>query len=393
MISAMRALVVAYVALLPYQLQAADRLNFAPADCLLLLIVIFAAGAFRYRPPVWTPWHFGIALIVCIGALVTAIRFGTIERYELVNKCAGLALPLLSYLAITSCVTEWSHVRLVLRAFVYGVVIENAFAVAVFLAAYFFGISNPFARYGGLRLSGTLLDPNAYGGLLVAALVISEGASDGPAPLVAGPYLWITRLTLGLGILFTFSRSAWVALGSALLVLCAVRTRMAARFVFAGLVGLPCLFVAMGPRFLPIFETMASRPKQVEGRFELIHSALTAFSSHPFLGGGLGSFRLGEGEIAHNTAMWFLADFGIVGLFVMAGFLGWFFVKIWHVYQVAPLSERPVALGLLLAHAAMLGLAMGIEAFYQRPWWMIFGLIAASYSLTLRCPCRAQQVS
>jgi hypothetical protein len=31
----------------------------------------------------------------------------------------------------------------------------------------------------------------------------------------------------------------------------------------------------------------------------------------------------------------------------------------------------------------MFGLAMGIEAFYQRHWWMLLGLIAASYSLTL----------
>jgi O-antigen ligase len=129
---------------------------------------------------------------------------------------------------------------------------------------------------------------------------------------------------------------------------------------------------------------MASRPKQVEGRFELIHSALDAFVSHPLLGGGLGSFRMGRGEISHNTAMWFLADFGIAGLIVVAGFIGWFFVKARQAYRVAPLSEQPLVLGILLGHAAMVGLAMGIEAFYQRPWWMIFALIASSCCLTLR---------
>ena len=41
-------------------------------------------------------------------------------------------------------------------------------------------------------------------------------------------------------------------------------------------------------------------------------------------------------------------------------------------------------LALLLAHTAMFGLAMGIEAFYQRHWWLVLGLIASSYSLTLR---------
>jgi hypothetical protein len=82
--------------------------------------------------------------------------------------------------------------------------------------------------------------------------------------------------------------------------------------------------------------------------------------------------------------MWFLADFGIVGLAVLSGFLGWFFAKGWFAYRSAPASGRPLVLALLLAHAAMLGLAMGIEAFYQRHWWLVLGLIASSYSLALR---------
>jgi hypothetical protein len=379
----MRALVLAYVALLPYQLEVGDRLNFAPADLLLLLALLFAPGALKYRGPAWSAWHLSIAMTVCAGALVSALRFGVIQRYELVNKCAGLFLPLLSYAVITSHVASWSDLRQVLRVFVYGVVFENAIAVSGFLTSYFYGISNPFTRYG-YRLSGTLLDPNAYGGLLVVALVICEGASYGPAPLIGCPQIWIARLTLGLGILFTFSRSAWVAFGFALLVLCVVRTRMAVRLILAGMTAAPCLFFLMGPRFLPVFETMASRPKQVQGRFDLIHSALTAFTAHPLFGGGIGSFRLGEGEIAHNTAMWFLADFGIIGLFALLGFLSWFFVKAWHAYRFAPSAEQPVVLGLLLAHAAMVGLAMGIEAFYQRPWWTVFALIASGYCLTQR---------
>jgi hypothetical protein len=129
---------------------------------------------------------------------------------------------------------------------------------------------------------------------------------------------------------------------------------------------------------------MASRPKQVQGRFDLINSALTDFAAHPLMGGGLGSFRLGEKEIAHNTAMWFLADFGILGLLALMTFIGWFFIRAWHTYQRAPPREQPIALGMLLAHVSMLGLAMGIEAFYQRVWWMVLALIAAGSCLTLQ---------
>ena len=139
-----------------------------------------------------------------------------------------------------------------------------------------------------------------------------------------------------------------------------------------------------------MFEEMASRPKQVQGRFDLIHSALQAFTLHPFLGGGIGSFRLGEGEIAHNSAMWFLADFGVAGLTMLLGFLGWFYAKGWFAYRWAPAREQSIVLALLLAHTAMFGLAMGIEAFYQRHWWLVLGLIASSYFLAQR---RANQVA
>jgi putative inorganic carbon (hco3(-)) transporter len=376
-------LVAGYVALLPFQFQVATGVNFAPADCFMLLVLLLAAGQLKYRKAAWSIWHFGIPALFAVGSLVAAVRFGALDQYELLNKDAGLLLPFLSYAAITSSINSWEDLRRILRVFTLSVALQNILCVGGFLAAYFFGVVNPFTRYAGQRLSGMLIDPNAYGGLLVAALVICEGASMGQAPLFRGPTLWLCRVTLGMGLLFTFSRSAWMGLGLAFLLLSAIQTRTAVRLVLAGALGAPCLLLLMGNRFIPIFEVMASRPKQVQGRFDLIHNAYQAFAGHPFLGGGIGSFRLGEGEIAHNTAMWFLADFGIVGLTVLLGFVGWFFAKGWFAYRLAPLRTQPLVLALILAHTAMFGLAMGIEAFYQRHWWVVLGLIASSYSLTI----------
>src|SRR5262249_35425702 len=159
-----------------------------------------------------------------------------------------------------------------------------------------------------------------YGGLLVAAFVIAEGASWGPDPLFKGKTLWFVRLSLSLGILFTFSRSAWVALGLSLMLLSLLRARIVVRLVVSAAIRSPFLLLLMGSHFLPVFETMASRPKQVQERFDLIEVALQTFVRHPFLGGGLGSVRLAAGEIAHNTAMWFLGDFGLAGLAVLLVF-------------------------------------------------------------------------
>jgi hypothetical protein len=384
-------LVAGYVALLPYLFEVGNRLNFAPADCFLLLVILLATAQLKYRRSAWTIWHVAILLIFAFGSLVAALRFGELDRYELFNKDAGLLLPFLSYAAITSAVDDWDDLRRILRIFTVSVVAENILAIGGFMAAYFFGVTTPFTRYEGLRLSGMLLDPNAYGGLLVVALVICEVASWGQAPLLKKPTLWLSRVTLALGILFTFSRSAWLGLSLALLFLFVIRPAIALRPVLAGVVTAPGLVLLMGRRFLPLFEELASRPKQVQQRFDLIHQALEAFTLHPILGGGLGAFRMAAGEVAHNTAMWFLADFGILGLIAVVAFLTWFFAKAWFAYRFAPEGERPIALALFLAHAAMVGVAMGIEAFYQRYWWLVLALIASAYSLSLRSAAHARK--
>jgi putative inorganic carbon (HCO3(-)) transporter len=379
-------LVGAYAALLPYQVGVTSDMNFAVANCGLLLILLLAPGQLQYRKPAWTIWHLAMVFVFAIGTLVSALNTGYLTRYVFLNKDTGLLLLLLSYAAITSAAAEWEDVRHILRVFTVGVVAQNLVAIGAFLAAYFFGVDTPLTSYGGLRLSGMMLDANAYGGLLVVALVICEGASWGPAPLFKGFPLMFCRLTLGLGILFTFSRSAWVSLTLALLLLCVVRRQVALRVALVGLIGAPCLFLVMGRRFLQFFESMAARPEEGESRFKLAHDALTEFARHPFVGGGLGSFISTEGTIVHNTFLWFLADFGILGLIVLLGYFGSLSLRAWFAYKVAPDSEKPIMIALLLAQTAMMGLAMGIEAFFQMHWWLVMALIASGYSIVCRQP-------
>jgi len=377
-------LVSGYIILLPYQFQIGKTTNIAPSDCLLLLAVIFGLGQLKWTNTMWSPWHFGIVLVFVFGSLVCALNYGLLASYEFVNKDAGLLVPFVSYFAITSITTDWTRLRRLLRIFVMTVAAENLLAIGAYFAAHVYGIKTSLGQYQDLRLSGMLLDPNAYGGLLAMALVIGEAASTGPAPLFRRAALIISRITLATGLLLTFSRSAWLGLGLALLVLCFFQVRLVGRFLGSLFLGAPCLFCLVGSGFLSVIREMARRPKQVQERFDLIRFALDGFSRHPMLGGGLGSFRLTVGEIAHNSAMWFLADFGLLGLIVFLGFLGWFFAKAWEAHQSAPCEQQPLALALLLAHTTMAGVAMGIEAFYQRHWWFVFALIASASTLSRR---------
>jgi hypothetical protein len=89
-------LLVGYVALLPYQFEMGNGMNFAPADCLMLLVLLLGAGQLKYRKAAWSVWHFSIAAVFAIGSLVAALRFGVIDGYELFNKIPAV-LPFLSY--------------------------------------------------------------------------------------------------------------------------------------------------------------------------------------------------------------------------------------------------------------------------------------------------------
>ena len=66
-----------------------------------------------------------LVLVFAAGTLISALNTGTLSRYALLNKDAGLILLLLSYAAITSAVSEWDDVRRILRVFTVGVVAQN----------------------------------------------------------------------------------------------------------------------------------------------------------------------------------------------------------------------------------------------------------------------------
>lgn len=377
-------LIAAYAALLPYQIQITPEIRFAPADVALLLGVAFFPAQLRYRPPAWSVWHVALPILFAMNLLITAFDTGDLGQYAFLNKFVGLLLLCLTYLAITSAVTDWRALRWILLAFVLSVVLQNIVAIAAYGYAYSAGVDTAWTSYGGRRLSGLLIDPNAYGGLLVLTLALIEGAAAGSAPLLKGPPLGLSRVTLACGIVLTFSRTAWLSLAVVAVCLCFLRPRLAAPWLLCALVSAGALGLLAGGDFLPFFADMAHRPEQARGRFELVDRALEHFAINPLLGGGVNDFRAMEGTVVHNTPLWFLTDFGLLGFAVFSGFVAWFFVKGISARRFSPLSEKPVVLGLILGHAAMLALAMGIEAFYQRHWWMVMALIAASQSLALR---------
>jgi len=372
-----------YAALLPFQIEVLPDLRLAPSDFILLGCLLSCAPAFRYIPRAWSLWHWGILFTLSAGTFVSAAAQGSLSRYVVVNKFVGLLALFLAYVAFTSAAWDWSRIRRFLRVFVAGVFVQNLLAMAELLTFQLYGVGLPIWNPGHLRLSGMLVDANGYGGLLVLALVLNEVMYCRAVPFRPNVWSTLTSLTLACGVVLTFSRTAWVALGAACLLALWLARRMIRRLLVAAAGGAVILSLSGAP-LQSYLAALVFRPRQGPSRIEILQTSWDYFARRPLLGLGTGQFFDREGIIVHNTALWFLTEFGLVGLAILLGFLSWFFWKAAQAYPLAPVRERPVLLALVVGHAAMIGLSLGIEAFYQRHWWMVLALTAAAVSV---CRC------
>src|SRR5205085_6271970 len=157
------------------------------------------------------------------------------------------------------------------------------------------------------RISGLLIDPNAFGGLLATALLVHLVTTCGDDPLLHGMWSRTASAVLPLGLVLTFSRSAWIgAILGVLAVACVnfrIFERVAGRLLGLLLVALP--IVAVG---LPNAAQLADRSSQVAARVSIGTTALADVKGDPLSGIGLGVYEGRHGVIVHNTTLWFLTE-------------------------------------------------------------------------------------
>lgn len=366
-----------YVICLPIQFNTPLSLRFAPSDLFLAFFLLFRLSNLSLRAAAFSVWHVLLPGMFALATFLSALYNGHLTRYILLNKNLGLIVLFASYCALTSILNTSSRLRRFLRLFVWNVALHNLLAIVVYAA----GWEIPGVNELGVRISGMLHDPNAFGGLLVVAFAIHTITFCQKQPLIGGAWGMFILLTLPLGILLTFSRSAWIGLAIVLLLMIGYRVVYALYFVAALLTTFIAVFLIRGGGFLEELVALASRPEQIWVRVEILQHAFRMFLDHPFFGGGLGSYVQVHGEIIHATPVWFLSEFGLLGFAVFSGFLLWFLRQGVRAYQSSPEPVKPLIYGLLMAFLGMCGLSLGIEAFYQRHWWFIMGCLAAAHGV------------
>lgn len=379
-------LLTGYVVCLPVQFRTESYWRFAPSDmflALLLLRHLLVGRGLRLPRSAWSGWHTGLIACFFMAGLVATIRSGYVTQPVLTQKIIGLLSLFGGYALLAAAADSWRRIEWLLRIFVISVGLQNLAAIAATVATRTYGVSLPWINYGESRLAGFLVDPNAYGGLLVLALVLHL-TTHTKRPLVPGTAGVLLTATMAMGVLLTYSRSAWMGLAAALVVITLLRPSAALRLTLLAMLAIAVVLWLFGSEYMDVMHDMAFREAQVQSRVTSIQDALAMLSESPAVGIGLGVYGERQGMIIHNTPVWILTECGILGFVVFSGFACWFIQRGRTAYRFSRADNKAIVLALVLGHVAMLGLSLGIEALYQRHWWMVMALIASSYVVARR---------
>ncbi|HVY94778.1 MAG TPA: O-antigen ligase family protein [Bryobacteraceae bacterium] len=357
----------------------AGSINIAPSDIFLALALIVCLFRLRFVPAAWSLTHAALILVFLGAAGVSVYLHGTMSSYVLV-KIVGLLALFASYLTLTTAAGTWREIRRFMRIFIVAVSIHCLFAVVALKVGY----SAAWLNYGDMRVSGMYLDPNAFGGLVLVALLMQAGSYMGGRSAVPGLLGGAVTIALVAGLFFTLSRSAWIGFTFGFILVSILRPRL---WVISAVLALAITggtYLWVQSHLSAKNEELIARQDTTMERIEQIRQAIPMFVSHPIRGVGLGEFDLRSDPagyhplIIHNTTVWILTELGLLGFSIYIAFVAWFFWRGSIALKQADAQAKPLVVGLLGAHAGMLGLSTGIEVLYQRHWWFVMAMLACA---------------
>jgi O-antigen ligase len=214
-----------------------------------------------------------------------------------------------------------------------------------------------------MRLTSTGVDPNSFGGLLMLALVLAVAQVVANRPLVPRWLTWPALPPLGLALLLTYSRGAWVGLAAGVVWLAVVRYWRLWPVLAVG--GLAALAVGVGGGFAGrLVEGLTLQDPATRLRLTEYQNALAIIREYPLFGVGFGqapSIDLQTGVSSIYLAI--ASRMGLVGLSVFLWGVGAALLAIWRGARSRWASAEGELLVALLA-ALVSALAVGVLDHY-----------------------------
>jgi O-antigen ligase len=350
----------------------------APTDgvFLVLIAIAMASGGFSIRNvpgPV-----FGLLAAIAALNLLSSIQVADAQRAVMYFSITvylmlfGLWLP--------GYVTSAGRARLLVRAYVAAAVVSGAAGVLALLAL----APGGHVLVADGRAKALFQDPNVFGPFLIpAALIVVEETVHPRLLRSSGRVKALMLAALALGVLFSYSRGAWLNLGVGLLVMGVVLTLrrgggrralalLAVTVAAAAVAG--AIVVASGSGSF-LTERAGSHGYDTE-RFNGQRASLRSARQYPF-GAGPGQFEHLAGISAHSTYARALGEQGFPGLIVVLGLLG---VTLGFAVRNAARGRSTYGIGSAALLAAWCGLLVSsafVDTFHWRHLWLVAALIWA----------------
>jgi O-Antigen ligase len=366
---------------LGFLLFAVVRVEPAPADAVFAVVIAVAlvTGRLNLRTTPLGP-ALGIAVFIALNLIAF---FDAIDPIRAASFMSITVYLCVFGLWVASYVTDRIRARRVLRIYIgMAVLTAGLGAAALFLPLPGHDV---LTSYQGTRARGLFKDPNVFGPFLVPALLLLLQETIEPRLLRSNRFLKLIGLgILTCGVLFSYSRAAWLDFVVGVLVMGAVfalrrgGARRAFIFVFvmtvAGVVLVASIQVTGQLAFLKERAQFQTYDNQ---RFGAQSGGIRVGERHP-IGIGPGQFELVEPISAHSTYVRALAEEGVIGFVVLVALL----------YGTLLMALRNAVKGwdtqgigstaLLAAWAGILANSVFVDTLHWRHLWLVAGLIWAA---------------
>jgi hypothetical protein len=364
---------------LGFALLGAVRVEPAPTDVVLGVAIALAAvtGRFRLeRAP-----RAAVSLVVAFVALNLLASVNVIEPGRAVAFSAITLYLCVFALWLPSYAESERHTRILVRGYLLAAIISAALA----LAALQLSIPGRDLFVSGPRGMALFKDPNVFGPFLIPAALLLIEELVTPRLLRARTLTkFALLLLLGAGVVFSFSRAAWLNLAvsvSALLFVLLLRRGGSARalrlVVLLAVAGAAVAGVAAVTQSTQYLHQRAGLQSYDVERFHAQRVGLHLAETYP-IGIGPGQFETLPVISAHSTYVRALAEEGLVGFAVLMALflatLGWAAGNVLRGGATSGIGSAT----LLAAWCGLLVNGFFIDTIHWRHLWLVAGLIWAA---------------
>jgi O-antigen ligase len=350
----------------------------APSDALFGLIMCVAAATGRFgirRLPRMAVWVVSGFLLLNIFSITEVIDWSSAGRFFLITLYLGmLSLWLGAY------IDRPSRARRLVRAYLAAAVFSAVLASAALFLHF------PFHTLfigDGARAKGLFKDPNVYGPFLVPIILILAEELLHPRLLrMRRFFMLVCFLLLVLGVIFSYSRAAWLNLAIGLIVLIGLVTlrrpdRRAITLVLVVLVGAAAIASAVVVTgSLGFLEQRAHLQSYDTSRFAAQERGLHVGLEHPF-GLGPGQFEAISPVASHSLYVRALSEQGVLGLLaiivLVIGTMAFALVSVLRGRDTYGIS----AAALLAAWCGLVANSFFVDTLHWRHLWLLAALIWA----------------